>query len=137
MKFVALASAAMLAVALAQAQDETEAFDAKPAAAAAESWLALVDTGRYGESWEAAARPFRAETPRIAWETKVEAARAPLGVVISRKLRSAAYSRGLGGEHLYVMQYDTRFATRPRSTEIVTPLRGADGVWRVSAYVLR
>lgn len=131
------AFAAAVAIAFANAQEE---FDAKPATAAAEGWLQLLDSGRYAESWESAAGLFRDETPKVKWEITVESVRAPLGVVIARKLRSATYSRGLGNlpeGHFYVIQYDTRFENRPLSTEIVTPMRGADGVWKVSAYILR
>ena len=83
---------------------------------------------------------FRETTPKVKWETTVEAVRAPLGVVIVRKLRQATFTRGIASDpqaELYVLQYDTRFENRPLSTEIVTPLRGSDGTWRVSAYVLR
>ena len=133
---------AMLAFALAlcPAAWAQEDIDVKPAMAAAESWLAMLDSGRYAESWEAAASIFRDETPKVKWETTVEGTRAPLGVVIARKLRSANYSRGLGSlpdGHFFVIQYDTRFENRPLSTEVVTPMRGADGVWKVSAYILR
>lgn len=129
--------AALLAAGPARSQAD---LDAKPALAAAEAWLALLDAGGYGASWEAAAPMFRDALPRIPWETTVESARAPLGVVISRKLRQASYVRGTATDpdaELYVLQYDTRFQNRPLSTEVVTPMRGADGAWRVSAYVLR
>ncbi len=135
LRFAAFAAA--LAIAFAHAQED---LDARPAAAAAEGWLQLLDTGRYGESWEAATPLFREETAKVRWETTVEGVRGPLGVVISRKLRSATYSRGpgdLSDRHFFVIQYDTRFEHRPLSTEIVTPMRGPDGVWRVAAYVLR
>jgi hypothetical protein len=132
-----LTFAFVLACEPARAQSD---IDAKPALDAAEAWLAALDTGRYGASWEDAAPMFRETTPRVQWETTVERTRAPLGVVISRKVRQAVYRRGISTDpdaDVFVIQYDTRFENRPLSTEIVTPLRGADGAWRVSAYVLR
>jgi hypothetical protein len=117
-----------------------EDIDAKPAMAAAEAWLAMLDTGRYGETWEAAAPLFKGAITREKWEAGVDAVRAPLGVVIVRKLRSATFARTLPnappGEY-FVIQYDTRFDNRPLSTEIITPMRDADGAWRISGYVIR
>lgn len=80
-----------------------EEIDVKPAMAVAEAWLAGVDAGRYGASWEEAA---------------------PLGETT------------IEGEYV-VIQYDTRFENRHLSTEIVTPMRGRDGVWKVSGYIIR
>ncbi len=116
-----------------------EEIDVKPAMAVAEAWLAGVDAGRYGASWEEAAPLFKEAMAKIAWETTIESVRAPLGTPI-RKLRQAAYTRVLPnapeGEYV-VIQYDTRFENRPSSTEIVTPMRGRDGVWKVSGYIIR
>ena len=116
-----------------------EEIDVKPAMAVAEAWLAGVDAGRYGASWEEAAPLFREAMAKITWETTIEGVRAPLGTPI-RKLRQAAYTRVLPnapeGEYV-VIQYDTRFENRPLSTEIVTPMRGHDGVWKVSGYIIR
>jgi hypothetical protein len=33
-------------------------LDANPSMAAAEAWFVLLDAGRYGDAWEAAARPW-------------------------------------------------------------------------------
>jgi hypothetical protein len=43
-----------------QAQSESTA----EAQEAAESWLALVDDGKYGESWDEAASYFKAQQPK-------------------------------------------------------------------------
>lgn len=131
---------AILVCAWSHARGDDEALDAQPALAAAEEWLAVVDARRYGESWENAAPLFRDALEKSRWEMLVDAARAPLGVAISRKLRSATFTRKLPnappGEY-FVIQYDTRFATRPQSIEIVTPMRLPDGGWRVSGYIIR
>ena len=112
----------------------------KPAMGVAEAWLASVDAGNYGASWEAAAPLFREAMAKIKWETTIESVRAPLGTPINRKLRQAFYTRVLPnapeGEYV-VIQYDTRFENRPLSTEIVTPMKAADGTWKVSGYIIR
>jgi hypothetical protein len=123
---------------LARAADEE--VDVKPAMAAAEAWLATVDAGRYGASWEDAAPMFKGAIEKVKWETSIDAARAPLGVVNGRKLRSANFVRSLPnsppGEYV-VIQFDTRFDNRPLSTEIITPMRDSDGTWRISGYIIR
>lgn len=117
-----------------------EEVDARPAMDAAQAWLAAIDAGRYGQSWDSAAANMQESVARAKWETMLEAARAPLGTVIHRKVRSASFARIVpdapAGEYL-VIQYDTRFENRPLGTELVTPMRDRDGKWRVSSYVIR
>jgi hypothetical protein len=132
-----LLAAPLLAATLAVSQED---IDVKPAMGVAEAWLAALDAGRYGQGWEEAAPMFRDAMPKVQWQTTMESVRLPLGAPLSRKLRQALYTRTLpnapAGEYV-VIQYDTRFEHRPLSTEIVTPVRGRDGTWRVSDYTLR
>jgi len=126
-----------LAGAVARAQSE---IDSIPAFEAARTWLATLDAGRFGESWEDAAPVLQESMTKVQWETGLEAARAPLGVVIVRKMREASCSRGTRADpaaEICVIRYDTRFENRPLTTEIATPIRGRDGTWRVASYVLR
>jgi Protein of unknown function (DUF4019) len=113
-----------------------EEIDTAPAMVAAEAWLAMVDRGQYGASWDAASETFRNGIERVKWETRVESVRTPLGVANSRKVRMATLTRELAGEYV-VIQFDTRFEKRPLSTEVVTPVREKDGVWRVAGYYIR
>lgn len=137
---LAIATLALLAPIGAGAAGNDEGLDLAPAVRAAESWLAGVDAGRYGDSWETAAAHSREAVPRLRWETSVQAAREPLGHVVSRKLRSMYYTRALPGApdgEYVVIQFDTRFDKRPLSVETVTPMREKDGAWRVSGYYIR
>ena len=117
-----------------------EEIDVKPAMAVAEQWLAIVDTGGYGESWEASAPLMREAIEKQRWEIQISAVRGPLGTANARKLRTATYARQLPnapvGEYV-VIQYDTRFENRPMSTEIVTPMRQPDGGWKIAGYIIR
>jgi hypothetical protein len=134
----ALCFAILLACPFARAADEE--IDVKSAMTVAEAWLAGVDAGRYGASWDEAAKLFQDALDRTRWEVTIERVRGPLGVAVARKLRTATYSRTLpnapAGEYI-VIQYDTRFENRPLSTEIVTPMREPDGTWKVSGYIIR
>ena len=45
----------------------------------AKSWLILVDQGKYGESWDAAAALFQGAMGRGKWEEALTSVRTPLG----------------------------------------------------------
>jgi Protein of unknown function (DUF4019) len=62
---------------------ETDAV--KAAAASAEKWLALVDDGKYTQSWREAAAYFRGAVTEANWVTSLIGVRKPLGKVGSRK----------------------------------------------------
>jgi Protein of unknown function (DUF4019) len=129
---------ALAATALAAAGDEGAA-KAK-AQAAAEAWLAQVDAGSYAESWDEAAALFRKAITKDAWKQALEASRAPLGAVKSRRLRTAEYYTQLPGApdgEYVVLQYDTVFEKKATAVETITPALDADGHWRVSGYYIR
>lgn len=133
-------AAAALACAALQARAQDEGLDLRPADQAARAWLATVDSGRYGDSWEDAAELFKQTIPKLRWETTVQSVREPLGIVVGRKIRAMNYTRVLPGvpEGEYVViQFDTRFENRPLSVETVTPMREKDGTWKVSGYFIR
>lgn len=132
-----LAAAATLVAPQLLAEDE---IDTAPALAAAQAWLAEIDGGAYGKSWDDAAAAFQGAMPKDEWTKRVAAVRTPLGPVVARKLRSVSYRKELpgapAGEYV-VLDYDTRFENRPISVETVTPMRDKDGRWRVSGYYIR
>lgn len=133
----ALGAALFAAIASAQSGEE---LDARPATAAAQAWLATVDAQRYGTAWDAAAPLLQGAIERTRWEATIQEARGPLGAVNARKLRSATYARSLPGApegEYVVIQYATAFANRPLSIETVTPMKQADGTWKVAGYYIR
>ena len=137
---LALAGITLFAALGAGATNHDEGLNLAPAVREAESWLAIVDAGRYGDSWEASAAFAREAVPKLRWETSVQAAREPLGAVVSRKVRAMTYTRVLPGApdgEYVVIHFDTRFEKRPLSVETVTPMREKDGNWRVSGYYIR
>ena len=145
--FALLLAAAILALSAYAAEDTPEStpaapivLDTAPAMHVADNWLVYVDSGRYAQSWDDSAAYFREAVPRTQWETTLAQVRGPLGVAISRKVRSATYTRNLPsapeGEYV-VIQYDTRFENRPQSVETVTPMREKNGAWKVAGYHIR
>jgi hypothetical protein len=112
----------------------------KRATAAAQAWLALIDAGKYGVSYDAAAALFKNALTKQKWEQALTAVRKPLGAMTSRKVKTATYATSLpgapAGEYV-VIQLDTSFAKKRGAVETVTPMREKDGTWRVSGYFIK
>jgi hypothetical protein len=110
------------------------------ATARAEAWLALVDQGKYAESWDAAAALFKASLTKENWTQALTAARSPLGKLVSRTLKSRQYAASLPGApdgKYVVIQYDSVFENKKGAVETVTPMLDPDGTWRVSGYFIK
>lgn len=120
----------------ADAQDAAK----RDAQQAAESWLALVDAAKYGESWSSASALFQKAITQEQWRRAAQAAREPLGKLKTRTFKAATYSTSLpgapNGEYV-VVQYQTTFEHRPSAVEKITPMLGPDGRWRVSGYYVK
>lgn len=129
-------AAAVLAAGGARADEASE----KAAATAADAWLRLVDAGRYGGSWDDAARPFKNAMSKTDWEKALHGVRSPLGKVVSREVMSKTYTTSLPGApdgRYVVIQYRTSFEKKKAAIETVTPMLDEDGRWRVSGYYVR
>lgn len=118
------------------------ASEEKQAAAveAARGWLAQVDAGDYGDSWQAASGYFRQAIARGQWRKSLDAVRRPLGKVLSRNLRNKTYATELPGApdgEYVVIQFTTSFENKRSGVETVTPMLEADGVWRVTGYFIK
>jgi len=112
----------------------------KSAQQAAQSWLELVDSGKYSESWNEAAQVFKERVTKQQWEAALKSVRTPLGQLQARKLKSAQFTRELpgapDGEYVVIL-YDTAFEKKKSSLETVTPMKDKDGQWRVSGYFIK
>lgn len=107
---------------------------------AARAWLALVDEGKYGESWEQAASFFKAAVPKAQWEQSLSGTRQPLGKRVSRELKTKQYATQLPGApdgEYVVIEFSASFESKKESVERVTPTLEKDGSWRVSGYFIR
>lgn len=133
----AVAAALVLCTtAIAQAQEKPEQLAQK----SAEAWLALVDAGKYGESWNEAAQPFKAAISKDKWQGMLHGTRDPLGRTLSRKLKGATYTKNLPGApdgDYVVIQYDSSFEHKQSAVETITPALEKDGAWRVSGYYIK
>lgn len=112
----------------------------KAAVHTAKAWLKLVDEGKYSESWDEAAQYFKNAVPREQWRNSLESFRNPLGVVLSRNLKSTNYTKTLPGApdgEYVVIQYETSFKNKQHAIETITPMLDKDGKWRVSGYYIK
>ena len=120
---------------------ETSAPAPETAAQAADlSWLGLVDAGRYGESWSAAASSLRGAISAEAFAKALASAREPLGAMQSRRMVSATRATTLPGApdgEYVVAEFDSSFAKKAHARERVTATREEDGSWRVSGYYIK
>ncbi len=110
------------------------------ALAAAQAWLALVDQGKYEESWNEAAQLFKKAVPTQRWTQSAKAARKPLGKCISREVSTKTYATEVpgapAGEYV-VIQFNSSFDKKKKAVETVTPMLDPDGTWRVSGYYIK
>lgn len=118
----------------AQAQAEAAAVTA------AKVWLALVDAGKYAESWTTAAGFFKGVVKQEQWVEAMTGVRTPLGKNTSREVKSATYMTALPGApdgKYVVIQFQASFENKRSAVETVTPMLDKDGKWRVSGYFIK
>lgn len=109
------------------------------ATSAARQWVALLDGERWDANWRAAGAIFRAQLTSAQWATTIRPVRQPLGRASSRTLRSAVRTKTLPGAPLgdyQLLEFQTRFATKPDAVETVVLSREQSG-WRVDGYFIR
>jgi len=107
---------------------------------AAKGWLALVDAGKYDESWDESGALFRRAVTKQQWNQALGSARTPLGAVKSRELETKSESSSLPGApdgRYLVMQFRTSFANKASAIETVTTILESDGRWRVVGYYIK
>lgn len=106
----------------------------------AQAWLALTDSGKYPESWQEGSAYFKSAVSQAKWVEMVTPVRNPLGKVLSRKLKSATYTKTLPGApdgEYVVLQYDTSFENKKEAVETIVPMLDKDAKWRVSGYFIK
>ena len=133
---ILLLTLSLAVCAVAQAQQKPEEL----AQQSADSWLALVDSGKHADSWQEASSIFKAHVSKDQWPSIVRAAREPLGKMLTRKLKSATYTKTLPGApdgDYVVIQYESSFEHKKSAVETVTPMLDQDGTWKVSGYFIK
>ena len=107
--------------------------------APATSWLEVVDSGKYANSWQQAGVFFQENVPKALWVSKLEEVRAPLGKVQSRQGISrqelTAIPQLPDGEYV-ILEFQTDFENKADSIETVTLKKSAEQ-WQVIGYFIQ
>lgn len=126
------------------AQTPDREADKKAALAAMEAWLAIDNSGKYGEGWDAASKYFKDRVTRDKWIALGKQISDPLGACTGRKLASCMIEteipdgKGSTLKGLYaVAQFETSFANMKYTIETVSFEKEADGVWRMDGYYIK
>ena len=61
-----------------------ETADKAAAVKRTETWLGLIDSRKYGESWDEAAELFKKHVSREQWEKLIDATRSPFGKLLTK-----------------------------------------------------
>jgi hypothetical protein len=115
------------------------AADARKATDAAKSWVVLLDAKAYARSWNAASGLFQSHVPQEQWERAVQAARGPMGALVSRHVAGAEFAGTLPGApdgQYVVVRFDTKFAHKAAAIETVTMVLD-NGSWKSAGYYVR
>lgn len=116
------------------------AGEERAAVQSAKIWLALVDEGKYGKSWDEAASIFKNALPKDKWVEILGSTRPPFGKVLQRNVKTNVYKTSVPGApdgEYVVIQFQTIFEHKASAIETVTPSKEKDGAWRVSGYYIK
>lgn len=105
-----------------------------------EDWLALIDQGNYGASWDAASKKFQLTIPRAEWIKVVDSWRKPLGGLVSRQIADIKVAENppnmpSGAYLVYV--YQTAFRNKASVTELAIIFQTDAGDWKILSYHLK
>jgi hypothetical protein len=124
----------LLAICETQTKKETAAIKA------AEHFLALVDQGKYSESWDEASSLFAGRVSREEWQRTIASARPPFGKPTSRAVKSSQFMTSApgvpDGEYVLVL-FASSFEYKKEAIETVTTMLDKDGQWRVAGYFIK
>lgn len=112
----------------------------KAALKAAETWLELLDSAKFADTWKTADDYFKKRVKEAKWVGQMPRLSAKFGKLISRKLISANFTDklpALPDRSAFVLRYASSFEKKPQAVETVVPIIGSDGIWRVSGYYIK
>lgn len=136
--------AALLVIGLALAPrltaQQADTTAVRLATGATTTWLALVDAGKYEESWTAAASAFQKAVSKADWSQALTRARGPYEPFGARTLLGARYLESIPnappGPYV-VIQYQTKAGGGHEVVETVSLVREGPGNWLVGGYFIK
>jgi len=139
-RFLMVMAASMAIVSTAAIAQEQPAKPVSPSVQAALDWLALVDQGEYGPSWDTAAAYLKQVVPQDQWVQALSAARVPFEGFVSRQFVSSSPTTTLEGGpdgEYDVLVFQSAFTKKADATETMTIMKDSDGTWHVAGYSIR
>lgn len=106
-----------------------------------DSWIKLLDAGKFGDAWEQMDESFKKTAPKDAWCQQIGIIRGGLGPVVSRSVDHGKFKQKIDdrakdfGEFVTV-DYNTVFQKEPNGIEQFTAMRAKDGTWHPRGYYL-
>ncbi|MEA3033931.1 MAG: hypothetical protein QOH86_1947 [Sphingomonadales bacterium] len=105
-----------------------------PVTEAARQWLALVDAGKWQESFTGTAKSFQTLNTLDMWQSASVGGRVPLGRVLSRRL-AGEESVPAPPDGYRVVRFRTDFAAKAGATETLSLAREGES-WKVAGYYI-
>jgi hypothetical protein len=110
------------------------------AAQSALTWVAMIDGGKYADSWDAAAKLFQSQLTQDQWKSALTTVRAPLGKLISRTQKAAQPPSNVpgapAGQVFMVLQFTTSFENKGTAVETVAMV-DENGTWKAAGYFIQ
>lgn len=102
----------------------------------AEQWLALIDQGKFADSWTYTSRYFQTNMPQDKWVQTLTGAQQQLGKATNRQMTGREARTDIPGApagQYILVGYATDFERKPGLLETVTFIR-EDDAWKVVGY---
>lgn len=103
-------------------------------------WLELADAQDYEKTWCNSSEIFKSAIEMDDWRKSLQAARSPLGSLISRELEnmeSLIQPDGAPDGKYTKLTFNSSFKLKHSALETVTLVEEADGHWRVAGYFIK
>lgn len=107
--------------------------------ATANSWLEQLDAKSWNESWKGTGKLFKSKLTQEQWAKTAQAAREPLGAVISRHILGVTKATTLPGApdgEYGVLTYSAAFTNKASAVETVVLSRDGEQ-WKIVGYFIR
>ena len=131
-----LATLVMAVFFMAPAAGATPAQETAAAQKSATAWLKLLDSGQYGESWNAASRYWKADHTKEVTQRVLKEQRDLSGRVLSRQLSAATLLAVPDGDCVHI-EFKTSFTKNRAARESIDMLREESGAWKVASWSWR
>jgi len=106
----------------------------------ATNWLHFADEMDHENTWNHSSDLFQSAIEPDDWRKSLSAARAPLGLVLSRAISSVEPLKNPEGapDGSYLkLVFDSSFEHKNSAQETVTLVEGKDGQWRTAGYFIK